>query len=281
VFRVDNPHTKAFPFWEWALTTLRAEHPETIFLAEAFTRPRAMERLAKIGFNQSYTYFTWRQEAWDLREYFTDLATRTVDFFRPNAWPNTPDILTEQLQSGNRSTFATRAILAATLAASWGIYGPAYELFEHAPVRLGSEEYLASEKYQLREWAQPDDSSLAPLLTQLNAIRRANPALQHLRTLRFHGTDNESLLCYSKTDPTGRGDPVLVVVNLDPDRRQMGFVDIDLQPLGMAYGSAYDVVDQLSGATYHWSAHRNFVDLDPAGPNAHIFVVHGATGAAR
>jgi starch synthase (maltosyl-transferring) len=274
IFRVDNPHTKAFAFWEWALTTLRAEHPETIFLAEAFTRPRSMERLAKIGFNQSYTYFTWRQEAWELREYFTDLATRTVDYFRPNAWPNTPDILTEQLQSGNRTVFTTRAVLASTLAPSWGVYGPAFELLEHDPLRPGSEEYLESEKYQLRDWSLDGATSLAPLLQQLNGIRRANPALQHLRTLQFHGTDNDSLLCFTKTDPAGVGAPVLVVANLDPVNRQMGHVDIDLAPLGLPYGSDYDVVDQLSGNTYHWRANRNFVDLDPQGPNAHIFVIH-------
>ena len=164
VFRVDNPHTKAFAFWAWALQTLRAEHPETVFLAESFTRPRVMERLAKIGFNQNYTYFTWRQASWELREYFTDLSTRTVDYFRPNAWPNTPDILTEQLQTGGRPVFVTRAILAATLSPSWGVYGPAYELLEHLPIREGSEEYLDSEKYQLRSWDLDREDSLAPLL---------------------------------------------------------------------------------------------------------------------
>ena len=203
IFRVDNPHTKAFAFWEWAIATIRSEHPEAIFLAEAFTRPRVMERLAKIGFNQSYTYFTWRQSWWELRQYFDELSTRTVDFMRPNAWPNTPDILTEQLQTGVPSMFAIRAILAATLSPSWGVYGPAFELMDHLPVRPGSEEYLDSEKYQLRQWDLHRPPSLAPLLGRLNRIRREQPALAHLRTLRFHDTDNEALLCYSKTDPDG------------------------------------------------------------------------------
>ena len=203
IFRVDNPHTKAFAFWEWMIATVRAEHPEVIFLAEAFTRPRVMERLAKIGFNQSYTYFTWRQSRWELQEYLEDLSTRTVDSFRPNFWPNTPDILTEQLQTGGPAMFASRALLAATLSPSWGVYGPAFELMEHEPMRPGSEEYLDSEKYQLRHWdlSRP---SLAPLLKRLNEIRRAQPALQHLRTLTFHRADNEALLVYSKTDPDAR-----------------------------------------------------------------------------
>ena len=276
IFRVDNPHTKAFAFWEWVIATIRQEHPETIFLAEAFTRPRVMERLAKIGFNQSYTYFTWRQSSWELRQYFEDLAERTVDYFRPNAWPNTPDILTEQLQTGGPTMFATRAILAATLSPAWGVYGPAFELMEHLPVRPGSEEYLDSEKYQLRQWDLHRPASLAPLLGRLNRIRREQPALQHLRTLAFHNTDNPALLCFSKTDPAGAGPPVLVVVNLDAHQRQHGWVDIDLQPLGLPYESAYDVVDQLTDARYRWLGNSNFVDLDPSFP-AHIFRVESVS----
>ncbi|MGD9999106.1 MAG: alpha-1,4-glucan--maltose-1-phosphate maltosyltransferase [Ilumatobacteraceae bacterium] len=276
VFRVDNPHTKALPFWEWALRTLRSEHPETIFLAEAFTRPRVMERLAKIGFNQSYTYFAWRQSAWELREYFTDLSTRTVDYFRPNAWPNTPDILTEQLQDGGRPAFVNRAVLAATLSPSWGVYGPAFELQEAVAVRPGSEEYLDSEKYQLREWDLDAEQSLAPLLTRLNQIRRDQPALQHLRTTWFHLVDNPNLLCFSRTDPNGVGHPVLVVVNADHGNRQAGFVDIDLARLDLPYGVEYDVVDLLGGGTYRWVGNRNYVDLSPWGANAHIFSVRPA-----
>jgi starch synthase (maltosyl-transferring) len=274
VFRVDNPHTKAFPFWAWALETIRREHPETVFLAESFTRPRVMERLAKIGFNQNYTYFTWRQSAWELREYFTDLSTRTVDYFRPNAWPNTPDILTEQLQTGGRPVFVTRAILAATLSPSWGVYGPAYELLEHQPVRVGSEEYLDSEKYQVRSWQLDRDDSLAPLLGRLNAIRRDHRAFRTLDTLRFHETDHESLLCFTKTDAAGIGKPVIVVANLDPFDRHSGFVDIDLAAIGLPDDAVYDVVDELGGVTYRWQGNRNFVDLAPWSASAHIFTVH-------
>lgn len=273
VFRVDNPHTKALPFWEWALHELRSEHPETIFLAEAFTRPRVMERLAKVGFNQSYTYFAWRQEGWELIEYFTDLATRTVDYFRPNAWPATPDILTEQLQHGGRPAFVSRAILAATLSPSWGIYGPAYELQEMLPIREGSEEYLHSEKYQLREWDLSAEGSLAPLLTRLNHIRRDQPALHHLRTTWFHLTDNPNVLCFSKTDPDRVGSAIVVVVNLDHGHRQVGHVDLDLARIGLPYGSDYDVVDLLGGGTYRWSGNRNYVDLAPWSANAHILSV--------
>ncbi len=273
VFRVDNPHTKSLPFWEWALGELRTEHPQTIFLAEAFTRPRVMERLAKVGFNQSYTYFTWRQSAWELSDYFTDLAQRTVDYFRPNAWPSTPDILTEQLQHGGRAAFVGRAVLAATLSPSWGIYGPAYELQDALPVRAGSEEYLDSEKYQLREWDLSSERSLAPLLTRLNTIRREQPALQHLRAIWFHLTDNPNLLCFSKTDPGGIGAPIVVVVNLDHGNRQFGHVDLDLARIDLPYGAQYDVVDLLGGGTYRWSANRNFVDLAPWSANAHIFSI--------
>ncbi len=281
VFRVDNPHTKALPFWEWALGVLRREHPETIFLAEAFTRPRVMERLAKVGFSQSYTYFTWRRTADELREYFTDLATRTVDYFRPNAWPNTPDILSDQLQTGGRAMFTSRAVLAATLSPSWGVYGPAYELQEATPMHAGAEEYLDSEKYQLREWDLAAEHSLAPLLARLNEIRRAQPALRHLRTIWFHATDNPNLLCFSKTDPGGDGAPIVVVANVDTESRQSGFVDLDLARLGLPYGSAYDVVDLLGGGTYRWVANRNYVDLAPWSANAHIFEVRPFADAAE
>jgi starch synthase (maltosyl-transferring) len=273
IFRVDNPHTKAFPFWEWCMETIRSEHPETIFLAEAFTRPRVMERLAKLGFNQSYTYFTWRRAGWELREYYTDLATRTVDYYRPNSWPNTPDILTDQLQHGGRATFISRAILAATLSANWGIYGPAFELLEHRAVAPGSEEYLDSEKYQIRRWDLDDTRSIEPLITRLNEIRRAEPALQHLRTLRFHDTDSAGLLCYSKTDPAGVGDPILVVVNLSGSDRHAGNVHVDPTSLGIGLGhdDPYEVVDLLGGGVYRWHGWHNYVDLTPGRGAAHIF----------
>jgi starch synthase (maltosyl-transferring) len=272
-FRVDNPHTKAFAFWEWAIATLRDEHPEVVFLAESFTRPRVMERLAKLGFNQNYTYFAWRQSSWELTEYFTDLSTRTVDWFRPNAWPNTPDILTEQLQTGGRPAFVTRAILAATLSPSWGVYGPAFELLEHRPVHEGSEEYLDSEKYQLRTWDLDRPDSLAPLLTRLNRIRSTHRAFRHLDTLHVHETDHPGLFCYSRRDRTGGSNPIVCVVNLDPDQRITGFVDVDLQAIGLPYGSTYDVHDLLGGARYTWHGNLNYVDLAPWSASAHIFEV--------
>ena len=272
IFRVDNPHTKPFPFWEWLIAEVQQTHPETIFLAEAFTRPRVMEQLAKVGFSQSYTYFTWRQSKWELEEYFTDLSTRTVDFMRPNAWPNTPDILTEQLQHGGRPVFFSRAVLASTLASNWGIYGPAFELVEHTAVREGSEEYLDSEKYQLRRWDLDSTQSLAPLLRLLNQIRRRHPALQHLRGLRFHRSDNDALICYSKLEPGGT-DAVLVVVNLDPFAAQAGWLDVDLAALGLPYESTYTVHDELGGGTYTWTGASNWVRLDPHGLSAHVFAV--------
>ncbi len=276
IFRVDNPHTKAFPFWEWAIDSIRNDHPETIFLAEAFTRPRVMERLAKVGFNQSYTYFAWRHQGWELREYFTDLATRTVDSYRPNAWPNTPDILTEQLQHGGREMFVNRAILAATLSANWGVYGPAFELLEHRPIKLGSEEYLDSEKYQVRTWHLDDPDSIAPLLTRLNQIRRSQPAMQHLRTLRFHDTDSGDLLCFTKTDPLGVGDPILCVVNVDTHNRRAGSVHVDPATFGIGLGDddEFEVHDLLGGGVYRWRGWHNYVELTPGrGGAAHVFAV--------
>ncbi len=272
-FRVDNPHTKAFAFWEWVIAALRDEYPEVVFLAESFTRPRVMERLAKVGFNQNYTYFAWRQSSWELREYFTDLSTRTVDWFRPNAWPNTPDILTEQLQVGGRPAFVTRAILAATLSPSWGVYGPAFELLEHRPIRGGSEEYLDSEKYQLRTWDLDHPDSLAPLLTRLNEIRSTHRAFRHLDTLHVHETDHPGLLCYSRRDRTGTSNPIICVVNLDPNQRITGFVDIDLAAIGLPYESSYPVHDLLGGARYTWHGNLNYVDLAPWSASAHIFEV--------
>jgi starch synthase (maltosyl-transferring) len=258
--------------WEWLIAQVRVDHPETIFLAEAFTRPRVMERLAKLGYSQSYTYFTWRQSQWELEEYFTDLSTRTVDYMRPNAWPNTPDILTEQLQHGGRPAFVNRAVLAATLAANWGVYGPAFELVEHTAVREGSEEYLDSEKYQTRQWDLEQPHTLAPLLTRLNQIRRGHPALQHDRGLRFHRVDNTQLLVYSKLDPTGT-DAVLVVVNLDPYEAQAGWLDIDLAALGLPYESTYTLHDELGDGVYQWQGAYNWVRLDPNGLAAHVFAV--------
>jgi len=232
-----------------------------------------MERLAKVGFNQSYTYFAWRHTAYELREYFTDLSTRTVDYFRPNAWPNTHDILTEQLQSGGRSAFVMRAVLAATLSPSWGVYGPLYELMESAP-RPGVEDYLDSEKYEIRHWELDREDSLAPLLGHLNRIRREHPALTDLASIRFHGTTNDQMLCFTKTDPAGHGDPVLVIINVDAHNVQSGYVDIDLAAIGFEYGIEYDVIDRFGGARFRWQGNYNYVELNPWGTSAHVFTVH-------
>jgi starch synthase (maltosyl-transferring) len=284
IFRVDNPHTKAFPFWEWVIPTIREDHPEVIFLAEAFTRPKVMKRLAKLGFSQSYTYFAWRTAKWELEEYLTELTqTDVADYFRPNFWPNTPDILTEQLQRGDRRTFAMRAVLAGTLAASYGIYGPAFELGERAPRHEGSEEYLDGEKYELRHYDLDATNSLAPFLATLNAVRHEQRALQYDRTLRFHRTDNDAVMAYSKAVPgpaaPGMSEaPILVIVNLDDKYRQSAWVDLDLSALGVVDGAAYDVNDLLTGARYTWNGSHNFVMLDPDVTPAHIFRIESSIG---
>jgi starch synthase (maltosyl-transferring) len=273
IFRVDNPHTKAFAFWDWMIEEIHATDPDVLFLAEAFTRPKVMHRLGKLGFSQSYTYFTWRYERWELEQYFTELTTRpVVDFMRPNPWPNTPDILTEQLQRGGRTVFYLRAVLAATLAGNYGIYGPAFELVESRPVREGSEEYLNSEKYQVRHWDLGQPHSLAPLLAALNAIRRRHPALQQDRTLHFHPTTSEDLMCYSKRSADGT-DVVVCVVNLSANERRNGWVHLEAEALGRQPGEEFVVVDELGGSTYRWNAGPNFVELDPHGLSAHVMAV--------
>jgi starch synthase (maltosyl-transferring) len=281
IFRVDNPHTKPFPFWEWLIGSVRKTNAEIILLSEAFTRPKVMYRLAKLGFSQSYTYFAWRNSRWELSQYFTELAQGEVaEFFRPNVWPNTPDILTERLQYGGRPAFVQRLILAGTLAASYGIYGPPFELWEHVACDPGSEEYLDSEKYQLRQWDLERPDSLAELVTRLNRIRRENPALQSDRGLRFHPTDNEQLLCYSKTSEEG-DNVVLTVVNLDPHHLQAGWVELDLERLGLSRGEGFQVHDLLSGARYLWQEARNYVQLDPVSMPAHVFRVRRRTRTER
>jgi starch synthase (maltosyl-transferring) len=272
VFRVDNPHTKPFAFWEWCIAELKRRHPELIFLSEAFTRPRIMHRLAKLGFTQSYTYFTWRNAKQELTGYFTELASSSSrEYFRPNVWPNTPDILHEFLQQGGRPAFALRAVLAATLAANYGIYGPAYELSESAPREPGSEEYLNSEKYEIKRWDRSRPDSLSSLIRQLNAIRHENPALQHDWTLKFHPTDNEQLICYSKDHGENL---ILTVVNLDPRWTQSGWVTLDLE---IAPGETYEVHDLLGGARYQWAGRRNYIELNPHALPAHVFRVHRRT----
>jgi starch synthase (maltosyl-transferring) len=271
IFRVDNPHTKAFPFWEWAIDELKRAHPDLIFLAEAFTRPKVMHRLAKLGYTQSYTYFAWRNTKHELTEYFTELARGPGrEYFRPNVWPNTPDILTEYLQFGGRPAFVARLVLAATLAASYGIYGPAFELAEHLPREPGSEEYLDSEKYQLRHWDLDRPDSLAALIGRVNQTRRENPALQSDWSLRFFPVDNDSIICYCKTTPNG-DNAIVTVVNLDPYHVQSGWVELDADALGIDTQSPYQMHELLSGARYLWTGARNYVSLDPQRAPAHIF----------
>ena len=273
IFRVDNPHTKAFPFWEWAIAEVKRAYPEVIFLAEAFTRPKVMHRLAKIGFTQSYTYFAWRNTKRELTDYFTELAHGPGrEYFRPNVWPNTPDILTEALQYGGRAAFMARLVLAATLAANYGIYGPAYELMEHRPRDPGSEEYLDSEKYQLRHWDLERADSLAAFITLVNRIRRENPALHSDWSVRFFPTDNDQLICYAKTDATS-GNAIVCIVNLDPHNVHAGWVELDLAALGIEPSAQYQMHDLLTGARYLWQGPRNFVQLDPQRVPAHVFRV--------
>jgi starch synthase (maltosyl-transferring) len=273
IFRVDNPHTKAFPFWEWAIAELGSEHPDVILLSEAFTRPAVMHRLAKVGFNQSYTYFAWRNTKHELTQYMADLE-EVEDFFRPNFWPNTPDILTEQLQTGGRAAFIVRYVLAATLSSNCGIYGPAFELMEHEPLRPGSEEYLNSEKYQIRVWDLDRDDSLAPVITQMNKARHAHQALQRNRNLVFHGADNDMIVCYSKAQGS---DVILTVVNLDPHHVQSAWVHLDTDAIGVQHEGQFQVHDLLTDRRYLWSGPDNFVHLDPAGVPAHVFSVERQT----
>jgi starch synthase (maltosyl-transferring) len=273
VFRVDNPHTKPIPFWQWCIGSLKAEHPDVIFLAEAFTRPKLMLALAKAGFSQSYTYFTWRTTKSDLQSYMREIIdSGAVEFFRPNFWPNTPDILPEHLQFGGRAMFITRAVLAATLSPSWGIYGPAFELMANQ-ARPGSEEYLDSEKYQLYAWNLESSDSLAPVIRRLNHIRRGSPSLHGLAGLTFHETDNPYVMCYSKRSPTD-DDVTLTVVNLDPVNRHGAWIDLDYRALGAERGSPLQTHDLISDARFLWQGQRAFVELDPSIMPAHVFRVH-------
>jgi starch synthase (maltosyl-transferring) len=261
IFRVDNPHTKPFAFWEWAIAELKREHPELILLSEAFTRPRIMHRLAKIGFTQSYTYFTWRNTKSELTEYFTELTQHeSREYFRPNVWPNTPDILHETLQTGGRPAFIVRVVLAATLAANYGLYGPAYELQERVPREPGSEEYLNSEKYEIKRWDLERPDSLRHLISRLNHIRNENAALQSDWSLKFHPIDNNQLLVFSKRDGENE---ILVAVNLDPRFPQSGWVDFE----------PCELHDLLSGGHYTWSGPRNYIELSPHTLPAHVFRV--------
>src|SRR5262245_30885283 len=274
MFRVDNPHTKPLAFWDRLLAEVDSTDPDVIFLAEAFTRPAMMHTLAKIGFHQSYTYFTWRNTAQELVDYLRELSGPAAAYMRPNFFVNTPDILHEYLQHGGRPAFEIRAVLAALLSPTWGVYS-GYELMENEPVRPGSEEYRDSEKYQyrVRDWerAEHEGRSLAPLITRLNGPRKAHPALRELRNLRFHHIDQPSMICFSKRSKRD-ADTVLVVVNLDPYQPREATVWLDMTALGVDDRSQFVVTDELTGESYRWGQ-ANYVRLDPATAPAHIFTV--------
>jgi starch synthase (maltosyl-transferring) len=272
IFRVDNPHTKPLEFWAWLIAEVKKTDPDVIWLAEAFTRPPMMHALARVGFSQSYTYFTWRTEAWEIEEYLRELSGDAADYMRPNFFVNTPDILTDYLQYGGPPAFKIRAVLAALLSPSWGVYS-GYELFEHVAVRPGSEEYLDSEKYSYRprDWAaaEREGRSLAPYITMLNTIRREHPALQQLRDLTFHYSAAPQIMAWSKR---AGDDVVLVVVNLDPHSVRESTINLDLPAVGADWGQPVEVHDLVSGNTWLWSEH-NYVRLDPFVEPAHIFTL--------
>jgi starch synthase (maltosyl-transferring) len=273
IFRVDNPHTKPFRFWEWVIGAIWSEHPDVIFLAEAFTRPKVMRYLAKLGYSQSYSYFTWRNTKATLTEYFTELTkTEVVEYMRPNLFANTPDILHEYLQTGGRPAFQIRLVLAATLGASYGIYGPPFEQCVGTPWRQGSEEYLDSEKYQVRYWDRDRPDSLRDFVARINAIRRENPALHHDRNLRFVAIDNDQMIAYAKVTPD-LSNLLLVIVNLDPYHTQSGWIHLPVAEFGLGSGpgEAYQVHDLISEARYLWHGETNFVQLDPFACPAHVF----------
>jgi starch synthase (maltosyl-transferring) len=273
IFRVDNPHTKQLAFWEWLIGCIHRDHPDVLFLSEAFTRPRTMYRLAKLGFTQSYTYFTWRNSRWELSQYMQELTqTEVKEYFRPNFWPNTPDILHEFLQRDGRPAFVIRLLLAATLTANYGMYGPAFELMERAPREPGSEEYLNSDKYEVRHWDVDSPDSLAELIAVVNRARRENPALQRDDGFRLLETNHENLMAYAKESTDG-SNRVICVVNLDPYNTHAGWVRVPVEDLGITAGAAYDLVDQLDGARYTWHGEWNYVELNPLVLPGHVLRV--------
>jgi starch synthase (maltosyl-transferring) len=261
IFRVDNPHTKPVAFWAWCIEEIRRDHPDVIFLAEAFTKPKMMSKLGQIGFSQGYTYFTWRTEAWELREYVTELtAGPLAQWYRPSFWPNTPDILSGPLRNGPPAAFAVRLLLASTLVPTYGVYS-GYELFENEPASEANEEYLHSEKYELKERDFSRPGNLAPFMTALNDLRRRHPSLWALRDIRFHHSDNDRVLVYSRGHASR--DVLLFVVNLDPHAAQETTVRLDLGSVGLPAGGQYRAHDELSGDTFLWSGPDNYVRLDP------------------
>ncbi len=277
IFRVDNPHTKAFRFWDWAIDEISAVHPDTVFLAEAFTRPKVMARLAKGGFNQSYTYFTWRNTKRELQDYLKELTTTELrEYMRPNFWPNTPDILHEELQTGLRPAFIARMVLAATLSSNYGMYGPAYELCEHVPVKEGKEEYLDSEKYEIKRWDVDRPGNIRAEITAVNRIRRENPALQQTANIEFlridegEGVEHEMIMGYVKRSPDDEN-VILTVVNLDPRNTRSGWLRFPLERFGLEHTHGFRAEDLLSGRTFEWDGEWNYVELNPEQMPAHIF----------
>jgi starch synthase (maltosyl-transferring) len=272
IFRVDNPHTKPVQFWEWLIAKVAETEPGIIWLAEAFTRPAMLQTLGKVGFTQSYTYFTWRTERWEIAEYLTELSQQTVDFLRPNFFVNTPDILHASLQYGGPAMFKIRAVLAALSSPNWGVYS-GYELFEHVAVRPGSEEYLDSEKYSFRPRdftaAEAAGNSLAPYLTMLNRVRRDHPAMRSLHTLQVHTADTEQVLVWSRHE---EDDTVIVVLTLDSYGARESTIHLDLDALGLEPEATFEVYDEVTGTTYTWGEH-NYVRLDPFVEPAHVFTV--------
>jgi starch synthase (maltosyl-transferring) len=281
IFRVDNPHTKSLAFWGWCIGELKAENPRLIFLAEAFTRPKVMYELAKLGFSQSYNYFPWRNTKAEITGYFQELTREpVVEFFRPNIWPNTPDILPESLQAGGRAAFAIRFVLAATLGTSYGIYGPAFELCEQAPREPGAEEYLDSEKYEIKRWNLAAARPLEGLIARVNKIRRDELALQGSHHLRFQSVDNDQLIAYSKSTPDGR-DTILTIVNLSPDHTHSGWIDLPLADFKIDPRSPYEMHDLLNEARYQWQGGRNYIELNPEKTPAHVFRLRYQAGAGE
>jgi starch synthase (maltosyl-transferring) len=272
IFRVDNPHTKSFAFWEWMIAEVKKEYPETIFLAEAFTRPKIMARLAKVGFTQSYTYFTWRTAKQEIMDYINELnQSNSRNYFRPNFWPNTPDILPFDLQNTALEANAIRLVLAATLSASYGIYGPVYDLLDTQPF-LKKEEYLNSEKYEFKKWDWESMTPMRLLIQKVNTLRNTKKALQHTFNTQFCETDNNYLLSYLKVD-TAKDNIILCVVNLDANFAQSGFVKFPYEQLKIEEGTAVTVRDLLNGNTYTWNKQWNYVMLDPKVSCAHIFEI--------
>ncbi len=270
IFRVDNPHTKPFPFWEWMMKELKSRNDDIIYLAEAFTRPRIMQRLGRLTFTQSYTYYTWRNNKWEIKDYVEELTqTEMKEYFRPNFWPNTPDINPWKLQSPNEAAYMMQLFMAATLSSNYGVYGPVYEFMEAAPVS-GKEEYLNSEKYEIRHWDWAHETRVSELMRDINVIRRNNKALQNTSNIEFCETQNDQLLAYYKWDDS-ESNRLLMVVNLDKDHPQSGLVRLPLERLGGEHGDKFVMLDLMTGNQYVWESEWNFVLLDPAHYPFHLF----------